>query len=219
MKYYKILFTVVLLALSATSAHAVFTDVKSSDWFSAYVEELAYLKIVSGNPDGSFRPNQEMTRAEITKVAVEIAKRSGTISSDDTSKALTFEDVSVNSWYAPYVALSSSNAIIEGYKHPDGSNTDFFKPEQKVSRAEALKILLTASGIGSKQEPRETFIDVVDDSWYAPFVTTAFNWGIVDGYRNKTGKLTGQFGPSDPVTRAQAAKIGVLVLDPYALNQ
>ena len=218
MKYLKLLLIPIVLAGTMLSANGAFSDVKSTDWFAPFVEELSYLKIVGGNPDGTFTPNREMTRAEITKVAVEIAKRSGTISSDDVSKASYFTDVPTSSWFAPYVALSSANGIIEGYKNPDGSSTGLFKPEQKVSRAEAIKIFLTASGIQKKEEPRETFSDVPDEEWYASFVTTAYNWGIVDGYRNSAGNLTGQFGPNDPVTRAQAAKIGVLVMDPYAIK-
>jgi S-layer homology domain len=51
------------------------------------------------------------------------------------------------------------------------------------------------------------FSDVVDGSWYATYVTSLAEWGIVSGYRDKSGALTGEFGPANPVTVAEILKM------------
>lgn len=51
------------------------------------------------------------------------------------------------------------------------------------------------------------FNDVSDDAWYAPYVTSLAEWGIVSGYHDKTGKATGEFGPGNPVTVAEILKM------------
>ena len=213
MKLTRFLGASALLLLFLNTAFA-FTDVTADDWFNPYVTELAAQGVVGGNPDGTFAPNAQISRAELAKIAVNIAKHSGVITSDSTEGAPAFNDVLKGAWYEEFVQLGAKNKIFEGYKNPDGSLTGFFKPEQKVTRAEAIKVLLGAAAVRTKSEPAETFSDVDADAWFTPYVTTAFNWNIVDGYRNTAGKLTGKFGPFDPVTRAQAAKIGVLVQDP-----
>jgi hypothetical protein len=61
-----------------------------------------------------------------------------------------------------------------------------------------------------------TFNDVQDSAWYAPYVTTLSEWGIVSGYRDERGRTTGQFGPSNPVTVAEILKMaaGAARIDP-----
>jgi hypothetical protein len=51
------------------------------------------------------------------------------------------------------------------------------------------------------------FTDVNDEAWYAPFVTSLAEWGIVSGYRDATGRATGEFGPGNPVTVAEILKM------------
>lgn len=214
MKLSRTLAFLALTTLLSPVAHAAFTDVAEDAWFAPFVTELSANGIVGGNPDGTFAPDNQITRAELAKIAVNIAKKSGVISSDDTTGAPTFKDVDKDAWFHSYVALGAKNKVFEGYKNPDGSLTGFFKPENHVTRAEAIKVLLLAADVRTKSEPIETFSDVGANEWFTSYVTTAFNWGIVDGYRNAKGKLTSKFGPNDPVTRAQAAKISVLALDP-----
>ncbi len=51
------------------------------------------------------------------------------------------------------------------------------------------------------------FTDVSDDAWYAPYIGSLADWGIISGYRDASGKTTGRFGPSDPVTVAEVLKM------------
>lgn len=208
-----------LLCASLTTAHAAFTDVPNNAWYADFVLELQSRGVIGGNPDGSFTPNAEISRAELAKIAVHLAMQSGVITELSTEGAPEFSDVLSNAWYEEYVLLGAKSGIFSGYKNPDGTPTGMFQPQNTVTRAEALKILLLATDVPQKLEPMEPFTDVDADAWFTPYVTTAYNWGIVDGYRSAGGALTGTFGPHDPVTRAQAAKIGVLVTDPYSIKQ
>lgn len=51
------------------------------------------------------------------------------------------------------------------------------------------------------------FTDVSDNVWYAPYVGSLAEWGIVSGYRDAAGRTTGRFGPGDPVTVAEVLKM------------
>jgi hypothetical protein len=51
------------------------------------------------------------------------------------------------------------------------------------------------------------FTDVSDDAWFAPYVTSLAEWGIVSGYRDAAGRTTGRFGPGESVTVAEILKM------------
>ena len=57
-----------------------------------------------------------------------------------------------------------------------------------------------------------TFTDISPDAWFAPYITTIVSRGIMAGYTNKDGSFSGKFGPGDPVTVAQLAKIAHTVM-------
>lgn len=59
-------------------------------------------------------------------------------------------------------------------------------------------------------EPKPTFADVPFDSWFHTYVQAVAEWKIAEGYRDAAGRLTGNFGPADAVTVAQALKISLV---------
>ncbi len=109
----------------------------------------------------------------------------------------SFRDVpSSSSLFAAVEYLKAQN-IFGGY--PDGT----FRPDAKVNRAEALKILMsTKSGIDVSPSPASSFSDVASDAWYEPFVERAKTLGIISGPPAKT-----VFRPADPVVRAEFLKM------------
>lgn len=72
--------------------------------------------------------------------------------------------------------------------------------------------LASAARIDLIDEKQATFIDVPSTAWYAPYVETVAEAGIVQGYRDSNGKLTGEYGPERPVTRAEFLKMVVMTL-------
>ena len=106
-----------------------YSDVSSSDWFNNAVSTLSNMGIIDGYPDGSFRPNAGITRAEFAKIAVSFFK-------DYVGETIgdRFTDIS-GQWYTTYINLAAELAIVSGY--PDGT----FRPRNKITRAEAMQIV------------------------------------------------------------------------------
>lgn len=87
-----------------------------------------------------------------------------------------------------------SQDIVEGYR--DGRRTEF-RPEQSVSRAEAIKMVIGVSELPLVQPQENPFPDVYTEYWFAPYVQTAFDSGVVKGFSD------GKFHPASQVTRAE----------------
>lgn len=185
----------------STSAKVVtgFSDTKGH-WASAYIKRLNDAGIVSGYGNGKYGPQDKVTRAQITKIALEAFG----IGKAESIENIVFKDVkNTSDWFAPYLEAAYLRNIVSGYK--DGS----FKPNRSVSRAEALKILFEAAGLDvpSVSEGGLSFPDVGTSQWYAKYVSYASAKGVVGGYSN------GRFGPNDGLTRGQVAKIVSLLMD------
>ncbi len=215
-----ILASQLVVAPMARAAETKFSDVPSNEWYAEYVAKLTEMKVIEGYSDGTYKPNNSVNRAEMSKIATMLAKETGVIAdTNDIVGSPTFSDVPADQWYYGYVSVLAKNKILEGYRDASGNLTGRFGPGDFVNRAEASKILLLAAGIPSKLTPATPFVDVNPSDWFYEYVTSAYNWSILDGYKladNKT--LTGYFGPGDQVTRAQIAKIAVLAQNPVERN-
>ena len=104
-----------------------YTDVDESYWGFKEVAYLSEFGILSGYSDGTFRPNNKITRAEFVKIA-------------ESFEALTwglspYNDVDGGHWAFRYIVSSAAKGWISGY--PDGS----FRPNSFISRAEAVTIV------------------------------------------------------------------------------
>lgn len=106
-----------------------FSDVASNSWYAPYVQVAKSKKIIGGYADGSFHPNQPVTRVEALKILAAAAKLKV-----DSKGTASFKDTPKDSWYMKYVAFAKANDIVAGY--PDGT----FRPEAKITRGEIAKI-------------------------------------------------------------------------------
>lgn len=134
---------------SATVGASAFSDVPPSH---AYVSAVTWAKsqgVLQGYPDGTFKPDNVVNRAEFLKIVLE-AK--GVDVSGVNSAG--FSDVDESAWYAPYVRYAKANGIIQGYA--DGT----FKPNQEVNFAEALKMAYNTLGVSTND---------IGGEWYARF--------------------------------------------------
>ena len=100
-----------------------FSDVTAQAWYYNAVAELTKSGVIRGYEDGTFRPDQAITRAEFTVIAARFAKIS-------TDRTVDFSDVSVNMWYYDAVRTAISYGWVTGYE--DGT----FRPEQSIARGE-----------------------------------------------------------------------------------
>jgi len=201
------------VCLSYGQAAVTFADLKSH-WAQADVLTLhrtltssGTLRIVEGYDTGSgvfFRPDRPITRFELLKLA--LASNCVPITAQHDPDDVVFSDTpySLPRNASParlfrrnVIYTARRTAIIEGY--PDGS----MRPDDPVNRAEALKILLNASRIAPVAASGSllTFFDVAADDWFAPYVQSAQELTVIEGYPD------GTFRPGQPITRAEASKI------------
>lgn len=146
-----------------------FTDVPTNQWYTKAVTTLAGKGIISGYPDGTFKPNALITRAEFVTMAMNFANA-------DKGTACNFPDVPQNMWYYGAIAGATQNGWISGY--PDGT----FGPDRYITRAEVASVI-------NRMEDREadmsfmmdhldelrTFSDLGFDHWAYGSIMEAAN--------------------------------------------
>lgn len=164
-------------------------------WAESYINELYGKNIVGGKSLVRFDPNGEITRAELTKIAVNAFGHKVPAS----VSAKPFADVPVDAWFAPYIAVAKEKGIISGY-------LDGFHPNEYVNRAAALKILIEASGLPQLTDVEAPFHDVYKKAWFYPYIASAVGHDIISGYAD------GTFKPAHLITRAEVSKIVVKLL-------
>ena len=105
-----------------------FSDVRAYDWFCDSVMKLSNKDIIKGYPDGTFKPNKSITRAEFAVIASKYIK-------NPKAADETFSDVPMNHWAKDAIAKVKAEGWISGYT--DGT----FKPDAPITRAEAVSIV------------------------------------------------------------------------------
>ncbi len=111
-----------------------FNDVESDTWYTGAVITAKQKGWVDGYPDGTFKPNNNINRAEALKMIVLIKY------TDITGDTMEFSDVDPGAWYYDYVVFAVKKGIVSGYN--DGS----FKPAEDITRGEAAKIISKVMG-------------------------------------------------------------------------
>ena len=152
-------------------------------------------KYVNGYPDGNFKPDDTITRAEAAAIFYRL------VSNDDKADtgAARFNDVNDSDWYAPAVNYLAKNGIIQGYS--DGN----FRPSQTITRAEFAAIAIRFDKI--IDSGMNAFSDVPYSHWSMEYINTAAEKGWVTGFPG------GVFKPDDVVTRAQVVVVVNRMLD------
>lgn len=129
-----------------------FSDVSPGDWYSSYVHFAQKYGIVRGYGDGTFRPTQAVSRAELVKMVTSFFVVTG--------GSHPFPDVSNGYWAAREISFAAARGWITGGS--DGT----FQPERSVTRAEAVKILNKAMGReAGEREAVLPFTDVSRTHW------------------------------------------------------
>ena len=157
-----------LLAWS-TPTYALFFDVPDDHPYVDAIDLLTREGILQGYENRSFRPEQEINRAEFTKMVMSMIFPpdyidtciDGVPEDDMVIPEFLFPDVSNASWYAPYICAAWINGVVNGY--PDGK----FRPEEGVQFVEAAKMLSLAFGLTGMELPNLGTQNVI---WYQPYV-------------------------------------------------
>jgi len=134
----KKILALILVAVTVLSLSALVTSADDGRTVSQRAAMLKSLDVMKGDPDGNLRLDDNITRAEFTKMAVAMSSARNSIST--SLNVSPFKDVPYTHWSAPYVRLAVSEGYIRGY-------SDFtFRPDNNVTYAEATTVALKLLG-------------------------------------------------------------------------
>ena len=175
-----------LLSVMVVGAGAAFTDQESIGNKEA-VDVCSTLNIINGYGDGSFRPNGNVTRAEMCKMIC-VALNGGKDPTFGSNSVATFNDVANDNWAKPYIEYCVSEGIVGGV----GGGR--FNPDGNITGTQTAKMLLCILGYNASIAGY-----VGNDSWEMKINVDASAKHLYDG-------ITG-IDASAPLTRDQAAQM------------
>ena len=146
-----------------------------------------HIQYLFGYPDGTFGPENNMTRAEVAQMFYNL------LLDQDVEITKTFDDVPANAWYTKAVNTLASLDIISGV----GDNK--FEPERSITRAEFTSMAMKFAVGG--EEGENIFSDVDENDWFYDAVVNSIQYGWIHGYGD------GTFRPQNPITRAEVTAI------------
>jgi len=168
----------------------IFSDVPVTHSSAEAIKYLKNENIVQGYPDGTFKPDGTLNRAEAVKIL--LTGNDINVQNGNTD----FADVKSTDWFANYIATAVNKGIVKGYG--DGQ----FKPGNKISRAEFLKVAILTAGFNVNENlATSPYRDVQGDTWFAPYFAFAKTYTLIGTKRG------GYVVPSQPITRAEAAEV------------
>ena len=182
-----------VFASRAVAQTASFSDVAQDYWARPFIERLSQEDIIAGFPDGTFKPQQPVTRAQFAAIVRKAFSRNTAV-----RNSRTFSDVQSKYWAASAIDRAYTTGFLSGY--PDGT----FAPEQRIPKAQA--VISLASGL--KLDPAsnsDSTLSVYRDASEIPDyaktgVAAATQRGLVVNYPN-----VAYLNPTDVATRADVA--------------
>ncbi len=190
-----------MLPIVPSALAAAPTDI-AGNWAEADIIKLVNMGYIAGYPDGTFKPDNSVTRAEFLKIITGVMN----YPEPAPAGASPYSDVAMSDWFFPFVISAGQNNLVGGY--PDGT----FLPNNPITRQEVAKILVKAKNLDettyvSSDELALTVPDWASVSdWAKPFVATAMKAGLMKG------DPSGNFRPLGNLTRAETATVGARLL-------
>ena len=161
------------LSVYAETTKSPLTDINDQAIYKDGINYLIGQKIVSGYPDGTYRPSITLNRAEMLKILVGATTKAYL---DSYKGKSCFDDVAANEWYTTYVCYGKEKGWVAGYE-----NGKKFRPAQTVNTVEALKMTLGAFGITYTATSDVWYKGIVDTASaqnFIPFDVTSFDAGL-----------------------------------------
>lgn len=180
------------IPVTVKEATATPTPVPTVKPTEAPVINTEYTKpYASGYDDGSFLPNNNITRGEL---AAMIARLSYGDDLPDGMYQASFPDVDSDAWFNKYIGYLEDKDVLSGYE--DGT----FRPMDTITRGEINAVIARAQRYDLISY-NGIFTDVTENDWAKDYIETLADKNIVSGYED------GTFGPYSPLTRAEAVAI------------
>lgn len=186
----------IMASASTVSFAAGFSDLSQASWAKATIEEWTQKGLVSGYPDGTFRPSNHITRAEFAT----LVQKAFDLKSEAKSE---FSDVKSSDWYYDAVATLASLGVVGGYE--DGT----FRPAGHITRAEAAAIMTNLKKLNPNASAAEKFADYASMAdWAKGHVGAVVEAKFMSGYPD------GTFKASNTITRAESVATLNNVINP-----
>gem|GEM_PF-1852515 len=188
-----------------------FADVPSNQTFYTFIRCLACGGIVSGYSDGTFRPNNEVTRGQLSKIV------SNAANFREEPGPQIFQDVPPGSTFYEWINRLSRRGYMSGYPcgstgEPCVENRPYFRPGANATRGQTSKIVANTRGY-TEEPTTQTFEDVPPSHTFYREIERLAVREAMSGYEcGSPGEPCGPgnrpyFRPGAPVTRGQSAKI------------
>ena len=166
--------TLVLLVVFAMILSTVMPAfAASTDTYGLDCEEevarLQALKVVSGYEDGTFKPENTITRAEMAVILCKMVGIDEVTCNENKSVPSKFSDVAVNEWYTGYINVAAGKGFLSGF--PDGT----FRPNDQLTMNQVLTLCVNALGRGE-------YVATMG-AWPANYITEATKLGLLDGVK------------------------------------
>ncbi|MDF9409024.1 MAG: Cellulosome-anchoring protein precursor [Pelotomaculum sp. PtaB.Bin013] len=162
-------------------------------WAEASIKKLVALGCISGYPDGSFKPDNNITRAEFATILVKAFKL-------DNKGGKIFADTAAH-WAKDYIAAAAANGVVNGY------DAGAFGPDDLITREQMAVMVVKAAKLATESSQGTSFKDSSAISpWAAGAVAVAARNGVIKGYPDDI------FLPQGRATRAEAVTVIVNVL-------
>jgi hypothetical protein len=193
-----------------------FSDVQPSDYFYAPVHYLVCRGIISGYADGTFRPANLTSRAQMVKIVVRGFSKPLTT---PPAGGYTFTDVPPSHPFFAYIETAAANGIVSGYtcgepgEPCDTAQRPYFHPYANITRGQLAKIDALAADWPVINPPFASFQDVTPASAFYAYVETAYCYAVISGYtcggagEPCDDRQRPYFRPQYSATRGQLAKI------------
>ena len=157
------------------------------------IDTKNHFAYIIGYPDGSVRPESNITRAEIATIFFRMITKE--TRADMWSKINNYSDVELGTWYNNAISTLSNGNILTGY--PDGT----FAPNATITRAELAAIAIRSSAKILSADSSKIMFSDISDHWAENSIQLAAQLGYVIGYED------GTFRPDEPITRAEVATL------------
>lgn len=199
MKRKGIIWGLILALMMPTIVYGADTRTESQHWGMPIMQQWHEKGLVNGYPDGSLRPDEQITRAQFVTLLNGVFHY-GAAAADSESGQTAFKDVAENAWYYDDITAVAAAGIIQGY--PDGS----FKPDGQVSRQDAAAMLATAFKLAASEGQTASDLAQFKDqqaisSYARQAVESLLAEGALHGYPDQTIK------PLKALTRAEAVTL------------
>src|SRR5665648_788507 len=174
-----------LFTLMPVNAFALGASDISGHWAEATIQSWVDNGLIKGYPDGTFKPDNNITRAEF----ISLVNRA--FGYTETAP-ISFTDVDQNAWYVSAIAVAVNAGYISGY--PDGT----MRPDNPISREEAATIIMKINKLEANPSAANTFTDAASLTWSKGAVGAVFAADLMIGYPD------GSFGPQKLIKRGEA---------------